>query len=154
MIDAGATVTRLLLCALLLATGPAALGQDLDTAAAGTIRHPHGFTVALPYGWAGGTTDDAIWMHRPDRRYPRSTTLRLQDGATDLPRTNLLDGDRLGWDVVALNGGSGGTEYRFVAERPLCGATLRLEQVAQQEYVVPDFSIAWAILASAACKPN
>ena len=153
MIDIGATAVRLAVCALLLTAGPAAHGQDPGTRTAATMVHPDGFTVLIPGGWAGGLRADAVWMHRPDRRDARPTTVRLQDGGTDLPRTGRVDGAWVRWDVVALNGGSGGTEYRFVAERPLCDAMLRLEQVGQREFGRPDFGIAWTILASVECRP-
>ena len=133
-----------------------ACNENPDPPATRTVSHPQGWAIDVPAETTAVETDAGFDIRRPEYphlRSPATITVRLVAEATpDLPEHRVLDGIDVRYGIETHEGGSGGTEYGFHAERPFCGATLSVRQVIQRELGgMPTFDQAWAVIASADC---
>ena len=147
---------RALVGALAAAALLGACNEDAAPLAMRTISHPQGWAIAVPAETTAVETATGFDIQRPgypDLRSPETIVVRLVAEATaDLTQRRVLDGVDVRYAVEASEGGSGGAEYRFHAERPFCGAVLSVRQIIQQELGgTPSFHQAWAVIASADC---
>lgn len=136
------------------------IGCNEDTPSAGTriVSHPQGWTIAVPVGTKAVETATGFDVRQPNAdilRSPATITVRLGEAGhvADLPQRRIIGSVDVRYAIEEHSGGSGGIEYILTAERPLCGGTLRVDQVIQREFGgTPAFADAWAVIASAACR--
>lgn len=143
------------LAAILLVAG---CGDDGGVAADRTVNHPDGWSIAVPTG-AVVTKMSAGFDVLPQggsiRRSPATITVRLGAPAptADAGQRQEVEGIEVRYAVAVVAGGSGGTEYRLSARRPLCRDVLVVHQTIQRELGGrPDFEDAWTVIRSARCR--
>ena len=122
-----------------------------------TVSHPLGWTIAIPADREAVETETGFDIREPNAdslRSPATIVVRLVEPAqaTEPSQQQLVDGVDIRYSIEEHAGGSGGAEYSFHAERPLCDAVLSVHQVIQREFGgTPPFAEAWAVIASADC---
>ena len=131
--------------------------EDRGSSDTRTVSHPLGWTIAIPVDREAVETETGFDIREPNAdslRSPATIVVRSVHPAqaSDLEQARMVDGVDIRYSVEEHSGGSGGTEYSFRAERPLCDAVLSVHQVIQREFGgTPAFTEAWAVIASADC---
>lgn len=143
------------LAAILLVPG---CGDDGGGATDRTVNHPDGWSIAVPAGAAVAEMPagfDVLPQGGGIRRSPATITVRrgAPAPAADAWQRREVGGIEVRYTVATAAGGSGGTEYRLSARRPLCRDVLVVHQTIQREFGGrPDFEDAWGVIRSAQCQ--
>lgn len=125
-----------------------------------SLKHPNGLSLSMPEtGWAQKQTDNGFALQPTaasgGRDNPAISISRNTDAAPVgvFPDTRTFAQSEARYRIDISEGGSGGTEHILQAWTSCGTGHALLEQVLQAEPPEqPDFSVAWAVLATINCS--
>jgi len=119
------------------------------------LEHPNGLRLLRPDGFEERLTERGFALDEAGNlRTPRRIQVERADIAPTFETTDQVtfeDGELLGYTIVDMGGGSGGTEYELRAARSLGSGWVVLTARVQTE-LSPNFGLAFRVFATADSK--